>query len=1204
MSFNFTTKQNFRITPLAILNEPHTVSLGSVQSPYVPYTVKLVELPSTNFTVTVPGYTQTASITPGPGYFYVDFNTGYITFNPNVAGFNVVVSYSGLGSVVDAQDVDDIQTVLEGIGPSTSIRADTNPYIDQQVTLVSGSGVSLSQVGQNITINIAAEPPGDISLTTNHILVGGLSNVAVDVAMSGDATIASTGALTLAIVNSNVGTFGDGTHVPQVTVNGKGLVTGAANVTITGAPPTGTAGGDLSGSYPNPTVAKVDGVSYPSSPSINTVPVITSSNTATYETVPVAAGGTGLTTLTTHNVLLGEGVSNVAFAAPGSSGIALVSTGASSDPAFGPVSLTAGVAGVTGILPIANGGTNSSTALSGSSIIVTDGISIKQGAAGTSTQVLHGNASGTPTYSAVSLTTDVTGILSVVSGGTGISTLTAHAVLLGEGTSPITTTGTGTTSQVLLGGGSSKDPFWVNLVTYQTFVAFTTYGNTGTGPRAIAFDGINMWTANRFSNSVSKVPPAGSPITSYSSTGSQPFSIAFDGTNMWTANLGDNSVSKITPSGSITTYTGTGASPRGIAFDGVNMWTANNGDDSVSKITPSGSITTYSGTGSQPIWIAFDGVNMWTANFNNAPGTVTKVTPTGSMTTYVFSSGNNPTGIAFDGVNMWVCNGSNTVTKVAPDGSNITYSLTGSNQPSGIAFDGTNMWVTSFGNAKIFKVDPSGTSTPYASTDSGPYGIAYDYVNGNMWTSNIGLSENNTTVTKAAITLAAIVNTNNGGTGTNITFTSGSVVFADGSGIYSQNNSNFFWDNTNHRLGIGTATPTYTLDILGSAASVLHVNTSASSNYVDIDGPSGGSSGVRLFNQGGTVSGGYGWLLQNDLTLSGQFEIYNRTSGNNSLTINASTDVVQMLYGTIIGSSGSAFTSGSVLFAGSSGLVSQDNSKLFWDNTNFRLGIGTATPTASATLDVVSTTKGARPAPSLTSTQRNAISSPADGLLVYDVTLDEYLYWNASKNAWSPLNGGIGSGGAGNWIFDDFLSEVDGITNTFLLSQTPATTNGVFVVLDGYVEDQSVAYSISGMTLTMASAPALTTTSFFAKYQAGITSNEYYASLTLAMASSGNTTNFIVSSSAFTPNLPAALLTISVLTAEVMNYSQNIPGGAAFTGGWSSASGSPFHGSELSPTAGIFFNAEVGDQITLSQFTNSSGGGSGTVTWLITASTL
>ncbi len=50
--------------------------------------------------------------------------------------------------------------------------------------------------------------------------------------------------------------------------------------------------------------------------------------------VTVANGGTGLGTLTAHNVMLGEGTSNVAFAAPGAAGTILTSAGASSDPTF------------------------------------------------------------------------------------------------------------------------------------------------------------------------------------------------------------------------------------------------------------------------------------------------------------------------------------------------------------------------------------------------------------------------------------------------------------------------------------------------------------------------------------------------------------------------------------------------------------------------------------------------------------------------------------------------------------------------------------------------------------------------------------------------------------------------------------------------------------------------------------------------------
>ena len=44
--------------------------------------------------------------------------------------------------------------------------------------------------------------------------------------------------------------------------------------------------------------------------------------------------------------------------------------------------------------------------------------------------------------------------------------------------------------------------------------------------------------------------------------------------------------------------------------------------------------------------------------------------------------------------------------------------------------------------------------------------------------------------------------------------TAGSVLFSNGTTI-AQDNANFFWDDTNNRLGIGTATPSYKLDVQG-----------------------------------------------------------------------------------------------------------------------------------------------------------------------------------------------------------------------------------------------------------------------------------------------------------------------------------------------------------------------------------------------------
>lgn len=75
-----------------------------------------------------------------------------------------------------------------------------------------------------VAADIPALPYSPSALTNTHIFVGNGSNVATDVALSGDATLANTGALTLATVNSNVGTFTNST----ITVNAKGLITAAS----------------------------------------------------------------------------------------------------------------------------------------------------------------------------------------------------------------------------------------------------------------------------------------------------------------------------------------------------------------------------------------------------------------------------------------------------------------------------------------------------------------------------------------------------------------------------------------------------------------------------------------------------------------------------------------------------------------------------------------------------------------------------------------------------------------------------------------------------------------------------------------------------------------------------------------------------------------------------------------------------------------
>lgn len=97
-----------------------------------------------------------------------------------------------------------------------------------------------------------------------------------------------------------------------------------------------------------------------------------------------------------------------------------------------------------------------------------------------------------------------------------------------------------------------------------------------------------------------------------------------------------------------------------------------------------------------------------------------------------------------------------------------------------------------------------------------------------------------------------------------------------------------------------------------------------------------------------------------------------------------------------------AFTAGSVVFAGGSGIYGQDNANLFWDDANNRLGIGTATP--AITLSVSAT--DAILIPVGTTAQR---PTGATGYLRYNSTLSSFEGYNGS--AWGSIGGGATGGG-------------------------------------------------------------------------------------------------------------------------------------------------------------------------------------------------
>jgi len=347
--------------------------------------------------------------------------------------------------------------------------------------------------------------------------------------------------------------------------------------------------------------------------------------------------------------------------------------------------------------------------------------------------------------------------------------------------------------------------------------------------------------------------------------------------------------------------------------------------------------------------------------------------------------------------------------------------------------------------------------------------------------------------------------------------TAGSVLFAGTSGVLQQDNANLFWDDTNNRLGIGTSTPTFTLDVNGNSrvTGTFRQKTSGGSNYFDLVANADGSnpyitafkSGVVEFkvefgatigasfivgatilfgNSSGTpVNAKVGGLLATGTVESsgGVFGLSSTTnnyivfqqSGSSSrgtigfatgtsylqIRTGSATNLTDGTLSTVFFSSGNVSIGTSTTDAGfkldvngtarvtgmltiNSGSANTyitigtgtGNARFVWSSyslsisgvkticetligdqsgtaTNSRasstidcvgyfvtnsIGIGTGSSSinTSAIAQIDSTTKGFLP-PRMTTSERNAISSPATGLQVYDTTLGSLNVYNGTS---------------------------------------------------------------------------------------------------------------------------------------------------------------------------------------------------------------
>ena len=160
-----------------------------------------------------------------------------------------------------------------------------------------------------------------------------------------------------------------------------------------------------------------------------------------------------------------------------------------------------------------------------------------------------------------------------------------------------------------------------------------------------------------------------------------------------------------------------------------------------------------------------------------------------------------------------------------------------------------------------------------------------------------------------------------------------------------------------------------------------------------------------------------------------------------------------------------------------------------------QLGIGTNSPNASAMLDITATNKGLL-IPRMTNSQKNAISSPATGLIVFCTDCGTAGLMNIYNGT--------------NWVrLDGNISNTPSITTSSVsaITATSATCGGNITSIGGSnVTDRGVCWSTSSYPTTansITNSGATSVTGSFTSSITGLTSNTTYYVRAYATNSSG-----------------------------------------------------------------------------------------------------
>lgn len=166
-------------------------------------------------------------------------------------------------------------------------------------------------------------------------------------------------------------------------------------------------------------------------------------------TLPVANGGTNLTSYTVGDLIYASGATTLAKLADVATGNALISGGVGVAPSWGKIGLTTHISGT---LPIANGGTNLTTTPTNGQLLIGNGTGYSLAALTASTGVSVTNGSGTITIANTGVTSLTAGTNISVSGSTGAVTVntTAAPTFSTSVTSPLVIGGTAASSSLTL----------------------------------------------------------------------------------------------------------------------------------------------------------------------------------------------------------------------------------------------------------------------------------------------------------------------------------------------------------------------------------------------------------------------------------------------------------------------------------------------------------------------------------------------------------------------------------------------------------------------------------------------------------------------------------------------------------------------------------------------------------------------------------